>query len=233
MPSITRTSIQSLFQAISVAENETELQQTVMPKVGQYFEANRWGLMMADRLPANTSTMPKAMQLALSLDYNPVLRYLVERHAAVHDEVILSPGVWRTICPRADHGHVMVGPVVGQHRLVGGVALTRHRNDAAFNSENLADLNAICLHISTCWNEMNASASDLDFNSARDRLTERELEIAELVAKGLTNKDIGAALWITENSVKQALKRMYRKLEVASRAEMVAKLAMKKTGARQ
>ncbi|MEL6899392.1 MAG: helix-turn-helix transcriptional regulator, partial [Cyanobacteria bacterium J06606_4] len=57
-----------------------------------------------------------------------------------------------------------------------------------------------------------------------DVLTPREREIADLVAQGLTNKSIGQALWITENSVKQALKRMYRKLAVSSRAEMVARL---------
>lgn len=57
------------------------------------------------------------------------------------------------------------------------------------------------------------------------RLTSRELQIADLVAKGPTNAEIGAALWITENSVKQALKRMFRKLEVSSRAEMVACLS--------
>jgi DNA-binding CsgD family transcriptional regulator len=56
------------------------------------------------------------------------------------------------------------------------------------------------------------------------RLTPRELEIAELVAQGLTNVEIGAALWIQPNSVKQALKRMFRKLEVSTRAQLVAQL---------
>jgi len=58
-----------------------------------------------------------------------------------------------------------------------------------------------------------------------NRLTPREIQIAELVAQGLTNAEIGATLWITENSVKQALKRIFRKLEVSSRAEMVAQLS--------
>jgi DNA-binding CsgD family transcriptional regulator len=53
-------------------------------------------------------------------------------------------------------------------------------------------------------------------------LTARELQIVELVALGHTNAEIGTELWITENSVKQALKRMFRKLDVSSRAEMVA-----------
>jgi DNA-binding NarL/FixJ family response regulator len=56
------------------------------------------------------------------------------------------------------------------------------------------------------------------------RLTSRERQIADLVAKGLTNTEIGQELWITQNSVKQALKRMFRKLEVTARTELVAKL---------
>lgn len=40
----------------------------------------------------------------------------------------------------------------------------------------------------------------------------------------MTNAEIGAELWITQNSVKQALKRMFRKLDVSARTEMVAKL---------
>jgi DNA-binding CsgD family transcriptional regulator len=56
------------------------------------------------------------------------------------------------------------------------------------------------------------------------RLTSRKLQIAELVVLGRTNAEIGKELWITENSVKQALKRMFRKLEVSSRVEMTTLL---------
>ncbi|MCG5057710.1 helix-turn-helix transcriptional regulator [Limnoraphis robusta Tam1] len=42
----------------------------------------------------------------------------------------------------------------------------------------------------------------LEFNSSQAAcLTRRELQIAELVAQGLTNAEIGAQLWITQNSV--------------------------------
>lgn len=92
---------------------------------------------------------------------------------------------------------------------------------AAFDAQNLADLSALCLHLSI-WNATMRSQSH---NFKCDRLTPRELQIAELVALGYTNAEIGQQLWITENSVKQALKRMFRKLEVSSRAEMVAQLA--------
>ncbi|MGB3535323.1 MAG: helix-turn-helix transcriptional regulator [Microcoleaceae cyanobacterium] len=50
------------------------------------------------------------------------------------------------------------------------------------------------------------------------------MEIAEWVERGKTNAEVGAELWITENTVKQALKRIFRKLEVSSRTEMVTRL---------
>ena len=193
-----------------------------MAKVGEYFAAKRWKLSFLDEFPTLDDNTPPLIKRALALEHNPVLRYLVQRHAAVHDELILPPGVWKTICPRVDHGHVMVGPIVSNSQLVGGIAFTRHRNDPAFNAENLADLSAICLHFSTRLAALRSKPVTFCLNC--DCLTPREAQIAELVAQGLTNAEIGTVLWITENSVKQALKRMFRKLKVSSRAEMVAQL---------
>jgi DNA-binding CsgD family transcriptional regulator len=217
-----KLSLPSLFQAIAQAQAESDLRQPVMAQVGEYFAATRWGLSFLDEFPSIDSNTPGFIRLALSLDHNPVLRYLVERHAPVHEEVILSPGVWQTICPRADHGHVMIGPIVHDGQLVGSIAFTRHRDNLAFNAQNLSDLSALCLHLSTRLAALRSQPVTL---SICDRLTSREAQIAGLVAQGLTNAEIGAALWITENTVKQALKRMYRKLRVSSRAEMVAQMA--------
>jgi len=216
--------LQSLFQEIAQAQNEQDLrQQPVMAKLGDYFAAKRWGLNFLDTFPKIDENTPEMIKLALSLDHNPVLRYLVKRHAAVHEEVILPPGIWQTICPRQDHGHVMLGPIVSNGQLVGGIAFTRHRDDPAFNTDNLADLSALCLHFSTRLMALRSKPVALRLNCPR--LTPRETQIAELVAQGLTNAEIGVALWITRNSVKQALKRMFRKLEVSSRAAMVAQIS--------
>ncbi|MBD1912849.1 LuxR C-terminal-related transcriptional regulator [Leptolyngbya sp. FACHB-8] len=225
------TPLQPLFQAIAQAQDETELREAIMAKLGAYFAANRWGLSFLDQLPTADENTPRMLRLAMSVDYNPVLRYLMQRHTAVHEEIILPPGVWQTICPRADHGHVLLGPIINQGHLVGGIAFTRHRDDSAFNAEDLADLSALCLHLSTRLAELRAKpvVSDLTCNDAatsvEHRLTPREMQIADLVAQGLTNAQIGTALWITEHTVKQALKRMFRKLEVSSRAELVARIA--------
>jgi DNA-binding NarL/FixJ family response regulator len=50
-------------------------------------------------------------------------------------------------------------------------------------------------------------------------LTERELTIMKLVARGMSNQAIGRELWVTEQTVKFHLTNIYRKLGVANRTE--------------
>jgi two-component system NarL family response regulator len=58
------------------------------------------------------------------------------------------------------------------------------------------------------------------------RLTERELEVLQLVAQGLSNKRIAEKLFISENTVKNHVRNMLEKLHVHSRMEAVL-LAMR------
>ena len=51
------------------------------------------------------------------------------------------------------------------------------------------------------------------------RLTERELEVLKLVAKGMNNRDIGAELFISENTVKNHVRNILEKLQLHSRME--------------
>ena len=213
-------SLQLIFEEIAETRNEQQLRERVIAQLGDYFQAKRRGLFFFDSLPNRKTS--GLFELALSIEHNPVLRYVVENHAPVHEEVVLKPGKWKTICPRFDHGHVMAGPIIGNGKLIGGIGFTRTRESSAFNTQDLIDLSAVCLHLSTWLTTIKSQTKkiELDIN----RLTPREIQIAELVAQGLTNAQIGAYLWIQENSVKQALKRMFRKLKVSSRAEMVAKV---------
>ena len=50
-------------------------------------------------------------------------------------------------------------------------------------------------------------------------LTERELQILQLVAAGATKGDIARRLWITQQTVKFHVSNIYRKLAVANRTE--------------
>jgi two-component system NarL family response regulator len=52
-------------------------------------------------------------------------------------------------------------------------------------------------------------------------LTAREVSVLELVAKGLSNKEIGGALFLAEDTVKNHLKHIYAKLDVSDRTEAV------------
>lgn len=220
-------SLQLLFAAINQVKDDDELRSHIAPKVGEYFAVKRSGIFFFDQLPLANSNIQKIINVALSIEHNPVARYLAERHTPVHEAMVTSPKAWAIVCPRPDHWHVMAGPIVNRGQLVGVIGCTRDRSMPAFDSQNLADLSAICLHLSV-WatgRSPSISAGTPSQIIKGDRLTPRELQIAELVALGRTNAEIGSELWITENSVKQALKRMFRKLEVSSRAEMVAQLA--------
>ena len=53
----------------------------------------------------------------------------------------------------------------------------------------------------------------------RSSLTRRELEILEMIAKGLTNKEIGRTLAISDNTVRNHVGSILEKLEVSDRTE--------------
>ena len=55
-------------------------------------------------------------------------------------------------------------------------------------------------------------------------LSKRELEVAELLLQGKSNKQIALALGISEHTVEFHLKNIYAKLKVGSRAEAILKL---------
>jgi two-component system NarL family response regulator len=53
------------------------------------------------------------------------------------------------------------------------------------------------------------------------RLTDREMEVLRLVAKGLNNRDIAKELFISENTVKNHVRNILEKLQLHSRMEAV------------
>ncbi|MDB9305769.1 MULTISPECIES: helix-turn-helix transcriptional regulator [Cyanophyceae] len=215
-------SLYIVFQAIANVSNEQQLQLALMDKIGEYFGVQHCGIYLIDEQPTTESNVQAIP--AVCMENNPVGRYVVERHAPAHEQLILSPGDWKHFCSRHDHEHVMTGPIVCDGRLVGTLNLARNQGTEAFNADDIADLSALCIHLSAKLATLRAKEARISNSLLVSPLTARELEIAELVAQGLTNAEIGRQLWITQNSVKQALKRMFRKLGVSARSEMVAKL---------
>jgi DNA-binding NarL/FixJ family response regulator len=56
--------------------------------------------------------------------------------------------------------------------------------------------------------------------AGRGQLSERERQIAELVAHGHSNKQIAATLYLSEKTVRNTLTRVYAKLDVRSRTQL-------------
>jgi DNA-binding CsgD family transcriptional regulator len=65
-----------------------------------------------------------------------------------------------------------------------------------------------------------------DAITGRDALTAAERRVATLAAHGMTNREISQTLVTTTKTVKTHLNRVYRKLEIACRAELAAALAL-------
>ena len=59
---------------------------------------------------------------------------------------------------------------------------------------------------------------------AATELTESEMQVATLAARGMTNRQVAAALFVSPKTVEANLARVYRKLGIASRAELGARL---------
>lgn len=55
-----------------------------------------------------------------------------------------------------------------------------------------------------------------------DTLTPRQMEVLQLVAQGLTNKEIAAALYVTERTVKYHMSEILQKLHLQNRAQVIA-----------
>jgi two-component system NarL family response regulator len=62
-------------------------------------------------------------------------------------------------------------------------------------------------------------AARLADRASSPSLTSREIAVLELVAKGMSNKEIGAALFVSETTIKYHLKNIYAKLGASDRTE--------------
>lgn len=61
------------------------------------------------------------------------------------------------------------------------------------------------------------------FDHLRPLLSARELDVLALLAQGMQNKEVARRLFVSPNTVKYHVKRMYRALRVTSRAELLSK----------
>lgn len=75
------------------------------------------------------------------------------------------------------------------------------------------------------WQVVNALQTAMPFKGVNSRgealLTKREQELVPLVANGLTNREISTELGVSEHTIKNHLFRIYEKLGISSRVELI------------
>jgi DNA-binding CsgD family transcriptional regulator len=140
---------------------------------------------------------------------NPVVRAFTQQETALHEAQVVDNATWRRLCPRADHGHVLVGPLLCAGKLVGALAVTRESE--LFDEADVRLMNRVSLHAST-----RLAALGPDFSG----LTPREAEVAGAARRGLRNREIALELGLSEYTVKQMLKSIFRKLNVHTRSQL-------------
>lgn len=231
-------SLHTLVHALTSSRDENEVKFRLMDEsVGQYFGAQHWGIEFYDEQLNLTSIDVRGIKNVdhfveryqqLGRGDDPLLGYVLKYHAPAHEETILPLGGWKqskiyqNFCAYYNHEHIAIAPIVYDGHLVAAIHFARTKGIRGFNSQDLACLSAVSLHCSATLTKLRTRTS-IDSSSAK-RLTDRELQIAQLVAQGLTNAEIAVRLWISVNTVKQTLKNIFRKLNVSARAQMVAKL---------
>jgi DNA-binding CsgD family transcriptional regulator len=225
---------QTMIQKIATARCEPELLSRFMDAAGEVFGAQHWSIALRDENGAlsqiNLKGLPDSFidyYTQYGIEIDPLRAYVLEYHAPVHEQILFTEESWKRSdlyvdgCGKQyDHEHAMTGAIVGAGKLMGLINFSRPGGTPAFNAQDLTHISAVSAHLS-------ATLAMLKIQSPYPlpQLTQREQQIAELVARGLTNAAIGSELWITQNTVKQSLKRIFRKLDISARTELVAKIS--------
>ena len=103
-----------------------------------------------------------------------------------------------------------------------GIVLKQSASDLLVKSIHRVHSGEIWLDNRITGEVMKAFANGSDNGSRRDKplLSEREKQIVQLVAQGYRNKEIGAKLFISEQTVKNHLHNIFDKLGVSDRLEL-------------
>lgn len=112
--------------------------------------------------------------------------------------------------------------LVTRGRQIGAVLLGRERNTRRFTDRECDVLNGV-LPVLTMGEALHVAPA-LPVTPARSypSVSPRERQVLEYLVLGLQNREIAAALGTSVNTVRKQLGSLFEKLEVASRAELVA-----------
>jgi DNA-binding NarL/FixJ family response regulator len=116
-------------------------------------------------------------------------------------------------------------------QLAYGKWLHQHRHDAAARTPLRGAIEAFDALGVVPWSERarqqlraTGGKSRPRAPGARDQLTPQELQIAQMAADGLTNREIGEKLYLSHRTIGSHLYRIFPKLDITSRAELASRL---------
>ena len=171
----------------------------------------------------------EALQIARDIDDRFALHYLLDAlacHAATRGQVRLSAqllGAAETV--RAGSGASVIpflAPLVAQAERSTIAALGESRFEAELEAGRRLSRKAA---VRLALGEPTHAATSAPDHVGAGLLGKREAEVGRLVAEGLTNKQIGARLFISEHTVDSHVRGLLNKLGVNSRAQIAAWMA--------
>ena len=124
-------------------------------------------------------------------------------------------------------GHILVltagvsGPEAVQLVQAGVAGILHKHHSTAILCKTIRQVAAgeVCLekdYLSSLFQSLDRTRTQ-----ARPRLTERDKTVLRSIFQGLTNKEIGGQLEISEGAVKASLRQLFEKLKVRTRAQLV------------
>ena len=105
-----------------------------------------------------------------------------------------------------------------------GYVLKNIRMDMLREAVRVVAMGASFFHPRSMFTALSAPAtgSHLETRDGLRKLSRQEQRILPLLEAGRTNKEIGCALTLSENTIKNYLSNMFRKLQITSRTQAVA-----------
>jgi DNA-binding CsgD family transcriptional regulator len=155
---------------------------------------------------------------------------MLARAAPVHNWQVYREDDWRSSLPYREMGkrlllyHYMSAPIFGSRgSLVGALNFCRRPQDRPFDEHALAMASALSGFASATLARVTESPMPEAGSCAV--LSYRELQVARLAAAGRNNLEISLQVGVARETVKQTLRRVYRKLDVSGRAQMASTMA--------
>ncbi len=146
---------------------------------------------------------------------DPLMDHLVRRRTVVTER---DSGTEPTVCAKWGMGRILIVPLFAAHGVAGSLNLVRPEGAPAFTAQDQLTALALSAQASVAL----ARCEGTPVTPEAAGLTPRERELLRLLGQGLRNREIAQRRGVSEHAVHQALKRLYRKLGVHSRAAAVA-----------